>query len=515
MSDVIRGWVQYAPTRSAVGGKNKRDMSYGELAALMDHIARQLTHNGDSRSTRFAIVHRGGAEMATTLLCVMDCAIAVPLNPTLRATEFERYFDICGVNGLIVDEALDTPARSVARKMRLPVINVAPAPNSDTAGHIVLNLPSAMDNDRSAVACAEDAALVLTTSGTTSLPKVVPLRHRHILSRSHSTAVLHELTPQDRCLNLNQLFLQGGVANTYTALFAGGCTTFLDADDRYDVSAFLKGLSTLRPTWYIASYIFNIRVYELLSADPSALLDHTLRFIRTASGHIGPDVIAGLQRLFGVPVIEAYSSTESGRISGNPMPPRQRKHGTVGLPAVNSEVAILSSDGKPAPAGERGEVVVRGSNVFDGYENNPSANADAFVDGWYRTGDEGFFDTDGYLTLTGRIKEMINRGGMKISPTEIDQALTAFPYVREAAAFPIPHPTLGEIPGAAIVWRSGRSSSDREALLRFLRKRLAPFKVPVGFLILKTVPRGPGGKILRRRLTELFDTQRASRKATK
>ena len=194
------------------------------------------------------------------------------------------------------------------------------------------------------------------------------------------------------------------------------------------MATFFRYLEALVPTWYTGSHTFQHSIYAHASNFEEAIRRSHLRFIRTSSGFLESQIADGIEQLFGVPVIEAYSTTETGRISGNPLPPRMRKRGTVGLPVLQ-EVAIMSTNGRFLPPAERGEVVVRGDQIFDGYEKNPTANENAFVDGWYRTGDEGFFDEDGYLTLTGRITETINRGGEKITPTEVDDALLRHPDV--------------------------------------------------------------------------------------
>ncbi len=225
-------------------------------------------------------------------------------------------------------------------------------------------------------------------------------------------------------------------------------------------------------------------------------------FVKSA---IHPNISAGLEKIFGVPVIEAYSSTESGRICGNPLPPRRRKHGTVGPPTLHSNVLIVDDDGSPMVNGERGKVIVRGANVFDRYDHSASAIESAFSGEWYRTGDVGFFDEDGYLTLVGRTKEMINRGGQKIAPVEVDEALLAHPEISDAAAFAVPHPTLGEVVGAAIVV-TPNSHVTEQGLSGYLRNRLDPFKWPRAFVFVEQIPRGPSGKIRRQQVVQLFET---------
>ncbi len=397
VGEVIDHWAHIAPEAPAIATRNRRDMSYGELAALTDGIARQLRHAGFHPDSRLAIVHRGGAEMLTTALGVVKGSIAIPIDHEFSAREFGNSFDAFGVDVVLLDEQLDTPVREVARTRGMRLIEIRRCGDDTAAGRVTLDLPPSEDRALDVRVGADDVAFVFSTSGTTLASKRVPLRHRHMVYRSESTATLHELTPDDRCFNQNRLFLCSGVSNSCTALYAGSCVLLPDEKDRFDLGAFIEGLKVLRPTWYVASYNSNVGVYRTLRHDASAVTGHNLRFIRATSGHLDPAIATGLEEIFGVPVIEAYSSTESGRICGNPLPPRRRKPGSVGLPTLHSEVSIVDGDGHPVKPGEQGEVVVRGPCVFDGYDRNPTANAEAFFGDWYRTGDVGVFDQDGYL----------------------------------------------------------------------------------------------------------------------
>ena len=506
IGEIVDHWGRVAPTAPAIAARNRKDMSYGELARLTDSIAAQLQHAGFGRDSRLAVVHRGGAEALTTVLGVVKRSIAVPVSNEYSAHELASHFDACGVEAVIVDARLDAPVRDVARARRMRVIEVGHGRDSDSAGCVTLDLPCAQDGAPAvpAPARADDIAFVFATSGTTRASKLVPLRHRHMVSRCESTALLHQLTKDDRCFNQNRLFLCSGIANSCTALFAGGCVAHPDDRGPFDLPAFIADLTTLRPTWYVASYNFNIGVYQALKRDASAVAGHTLRFIRATSGPLNPEIVTALERIFGVPVIEAYSSTESGRMCGNPLPPQRRKLGSVGLPTAHSEISIVDALGHPVKPGEPGEVTVRGANVFDGYERNPTANEEAFFGDWYRTGDVGVLDEDGYLRLVGRIKEMINRGGQKISPIDVDAALAAHPEIADAAAFAVPHPMLGEVVAAAVVRMPDSQLSDRD-ITAFLRQRIEPVKLPRSFLFVERIPRGPSGKALRAELVKLFE----------
>ena len=504
IGEVIDRWAHIAPGAPAIAARQRRDLSYGELAALTDGIARQLAHAGFRPDSRLAIVHRGGAEMLTTALAVVKRSIAVPINPEFSANEFGNYFDACGVDAVLVDADLDTPAREIARARGMRLIEILRGADDAAAGQVTLDLPLIEDRSVDVRARADDIAFVFGTSGTTIASKRVPLRHRHMVFRSESTATLHELTPDDRSFNQNRLFLCSGLSNSCTALYAGSCVLLPDEKGRFDLHAFIDGLKVLRPTWYVASYNFNVGVHRTLKDDASAVAGHNLRFIRVTSGHLDPAIVTDLERMFGVPVIEAYSSTESGRICGNPLPPGCRKPGSVGLPTLHSDVSIVDGKGHPVSQGEQGEVVVRGACVFDGYDGKSTANAEAFFDDWYRTGDVGVFDQDGYLHLVGRIKEMINRGGQKVSPVDVDEALIAHPEIADAAAFAVAHPTLGEVVGAAVVVKPHSTLQDRD-IIDFLRDRLEPIKWPRTFVFVERIPRGSSGKVRRHEVARMFE----------
>ena len=479
-------------------------MCYHELSALTERIAWQLRQAGFRPDSRLAVVHGGGAETLTTALGVAKCAIAVPVSHEFSASEFATYLDACAVDALLVDAALDTPAREIARARGMRVIEIGRGSNDAAAGDVALDLPPAEGDSPEVQARADDVAFVFATSGTTLGSKRVPLRHRHMVARSESTATLHELTRGDRCFNQNRLFLCSGISNSCTALYAGSCVVHPDEKGRFDLRSFIEVILALRPTWYVASYNFNVAVHRSLAGDAAAVAGHNLRFIRATSGHLDPTITIGLEAIFGVPVIEAYSSTESGRICGNPLPPRRRKPGSVGLPTLHSDVAVVDERGQPVMRSEQGEVVVRGACVFDGYDRNATANAEAFLGSWYRTGDLGIFDEDGYLHLVGRLREMINRGGQKISPADVDEALVAHPGIVDAAAFAVPHPMLGEVVGAAVVLAPGSRLRERD-IVDFLRDRLEPIKWPRTFVFVERIPRGPSGKVRRYEVARLFD----------
>jgi acyl-CoA synthetase (AMP-forming)/AMP-acid ligase II len=287
--------------------------------------------------------------------------------------------------------------------------------------------------------------------------------------------------------------IHGLVACLLAPLSAGGSVC---CSAGFNALRFVTDLDQSEATWYSAVPTMHQAILARAAKNRAGGRPNRLRFIRSSSAALPPRVLAELESVFGTPVVEAYGMTEAAhQMASNPLPPGVRKPGTVGL-AAGPAVAIMGGRGGLLPAGNAGEIVVRGPNVFGGYEHRPEANAEGFADGWFRTGDAGVIDEQGYITITSRLKEIINRGGEKISPREVDEALLEHEAVREAVAFPIPHPTLGEEIAAAVVLRDGAAATDRD-ILRFVAGRLAPYKIPAVLRILDELPRGATGKVRR------------------
>jgi acyl-CoA synthetase (AMP-forming)/AMP-acid ligase II len=331
--------------------------------------------------------------------------------------------------------------------------------------------------------------MILHTSGTTSRPKRVPIRHRNLATSAANICATYQLGPGDRALCVMPLFhIHGIVASLLSTLAAGGTVI---CPPGFDAMRFWGWVEEFRPTWYSAVPTMHQLLLARAERNAELIRANPFRFIRSSSAALPPVVMERLEATFGAPVLESYGMTEaSHQMTSNPLPPAPRKAGSVGV-GVGVEVAIMDEAGALLPQGATGEVVVRGGSIVDGYENNPAANAAAFVAGWFRTGDQGLLDADGYLRLTGRLKELINRGGEKISPLEIDDVLLRHPAVAEALAFAVPHRTLGEEVHAAVVLKG--EASERE-LRDHCARTLADFKVPRQIHILAALPRGATGK---------------------
>ncbi len=335
---------------------------------------------------------------------------------------------------------------------------------------------------------------MLHTSGTTSRPKIVPLLQRNVTaSAGHIMATL-ALGPGDVCLNVMPLFhIHGLMAATLASLAAGAQVS---CSPGFHALRFFHWLDEVRPTWYTAVPTMHQAVLARADHNPEIVARTRLRLIRSSSASLPPQVMAELERTFRAPVIEAYGMTEAAhQMASNPLPPRARKPGCVGV-AAGPEVAVMDEEGNVLPRGAVGEVVIRGPNVTPGYEANPEANAKAFTNGWFRTGDQGVIDEEGYLRLTGRLKELINRGGEKISPLEVDEVLMDHPAVQQVVTFGLPSEKLGEEVAAAVVLREGKTVGERE-LRDFVAARLAQFKVPRRIVFLREIPKGATGKLQR------------------
>jgi acyl-CoA synthetase (AMP-forming)/AMP-acid ligase II len=337
-------------------------------------------------------------------------------------------------------------------------------------------------------------ALVLHTSGTTSRPKIVPLRQRNLVASAQHIARTLALTPADRSLVVMPLFhIHGLIGALLSSMYAGAS---VHCPPGFNALKFFGWLDEAKATWYSAVPTMHQTVLARAERNAEILARRKLRFIRSSSASLPPPVMKALEETFGCPVLESYGMTEAThQMASNPLPPAARKPGTVGL-AAGPEVAIMDTTGNLLPRGSTGEIVIRGPNVTAGYANNPKANAEAFTHGWFRTGDQGVMDADGYLSLTGRLKEIINRGGEKIAPREVDDVIMDHPAVAQVVTFGMPHEKLGEDVAAAVVLKEGQSVTEPE-LRDFIATKLANFKVPRKILFLAEIPKGATGKLQR------------------
>ncbi len=493
------------PGKPAVYEPGKEPLTYGELIPFVDSIAHQLSSAGIRRNDRVCLVAPNGSEMAAAFLAVTAIASCAPLNPVYSLDEFKFYMSDIQAKALIVNADMPTFAAAAAQELGIPVIALREAAGN-RAGIFELDTGANEDAPAFTYAGPGDVALVLHTSGTTGRPKIVPLTHTNLTCSVSNIIRSLSLEPQDRCLNVMPLFhVHGLIGVLLTSLVSGGsvvCTR------RFDAAPFVAWLSDFSPTWYSAVPTMHQSLLQQMEKR-NGPVPHSLRFIRSSSSALPPNVADKLEAAFDVPVVEAYSMTEAAhQMTVNPLIRGKQKRGSVGK-AAYCEVAIMDGAGMLLATGETGEIVVRGKNVIAAYENNPRANESSFTGGWFRTGDQGFLDQEGYLVISGRTKEMINRGGEKIFPREVDELLLQFPGVTQAAAFALPHPTLGEDLAAVVVLDKGAAATEKE-IRQFAAGRISSFKVPSKIFFVEDIPKGPTGKVQRVGMADKLASQIAA-----
>lgn len=475
------------PEKNAIESPGCRPLTYREFRSMIHSTVAVLNTKGFHRNDRLAIIAPAGPETAVCITAVMAGFTSLPLNPHSTKKEFSEIFTRLGIRAIIVRRDFTTVATSVANDHDIPVIELVPV--TDTAGIFTLEPEAPKECGEPEYACPPDLAHVLLTSGTTAESKIVPITQKQLsLSRKRS-GYFQRLTPDDRCLHIVPYYHGMGIGTALLSpLFAGGtviCTRdFIPSD-------FIPLLTTFRPTFYAAGPAIQRGILRELKKLPASLLkDHSLRYIRSGSGFLPEDTRRDLESILNVPVIDAYSMSETGTVAIN-IPP---KKGSVGIPFVES-IRIIDERGQDLKPTMTGEIIIRDAAVFPGYENAPEENAVAFIDGWFRTGDLGYLDSDGYLFLIGRTKELINKGGEKIAPSEIDAALMSCPGVSEAMAFPIHDLVLGE-DIAAMVVRKQTDLSEAD-LRRSLLDNLTYSKLPRYIFFVNSIPKTPSGKPMR------------------
>jgi len=454
-------------------------------------MAEALAAIGIRRGDRVANVLPNGLPTIVAFLAGSIAGTAAPLNPAYRYDEFCFYLEDTAAKVLLVPPDGAEEARRAAQQLSIPVYAV----DMDAQGNVsIVNAPK---GGSVSPVSGDDVALILHTSGSTGRPKRVPLKHKNIVVSCQNVARTYDLKPDDISLCVMPLFhIHGLVASTLSTFLTGGTVV---VPNKFNPMSFWRTVREHGVTWYSCVPTIHQLSVARLDAKPEGI--DKLRFVRSCSSALSPVLLEKLEKLLEVPVLEAYGMTEaSHQMCSNPLPPRAHKAGSVG-PGTGVNVGIMDEAGNLLPSGSPGEVVIQGANVIQGYENNPEANAKSFTNGWFRTGDQGIIDSDGYLHLIARIKELINRGGEKIAPLEIDEIMLKHPCVAEAVAFGMPHPTWGEEVAIAVVLREPQPES---ALIEHCKKHLADFKVPKKVLIVDKIPRTATGKIQRRAVAAAF-----------
>jgi oxalate---CoA ligase len=461
-------------------------ISYKELREQVMTMADALAAAGIGPGDRVATCMPNGLPAIVTFLASTIAGTAAPLNPLYRHDEFTFYLQDTSAKVLLCPPDGAEDARRAASEGHVPVY----AAEMDDRGFV--RLAGIPDSERTArLPGPDDVALVLHTSGSTGRPKRVPIRHANVGASAQNIQETYALSPTDVTMCVMPLFhVHGLVASVLSTLLSGGAIV---VPAKFSPLSFWRFVRDSGATWYSAvPTIHQLLLTRAGGNRPEGA--GNLRFIRSCSAALPPEMMEKMEQTFGAPVLEAYGMTEAThQMCSNPQPPSPRKEGSVG-PGTGVHVGIMDDAGNHLPQGQRGEVVIKGPNVVKEYENNPEANHASFTGGWFRTGDQGYLDADNYLVLTGRIKELINRGGEKIAPREIDEVLLAHPSVAEAVAFGVPHPTWGEEVAAAVVLRTPEKES---VILAHCKEKLADFKCPKTVYIVEKIPRTATGKIQR------------------
>lgn len=471
-------------------------LTYRQLRENIVQLAAQLNSFGLGRGSRIAIAMGNGPEMIITFFAAAMCGTAAPLNPKYKQQEFAFYYEDTQAKALIT--LLGTiELAHLAVTPGMMIISATPEADGTLSFSALKGYRAARPVE---LAEPDDLAMILHTSGTTSRPKRVPIRHRHLAASAHNIIATYNLSANDTSLCVMPLFHVHGIVGSMLSTLASGGTVVCPPG--FSALEFWQLLETFKPSWYSAVPTMHQMLLARADRNLPALKANPLRFIRSSSASLPPVVMERIEQVFNAPVLESYSMSEAAHMmTSNPLPPLMRKPGSVGY-GLGVEVGIMNESGEMLEKGNLGEVVVKGPNVFDGYENNSEANATAFVNGWFRTGDQGVLDDDGYLSLTGRLKELINRGGEKISPLEVDNVLLRHPAVAESLAFAVPHKILGEDIHAALVLKGEVSEKELQAHCSAL---LVEFKVPRKFHILDELPRGATGKLQRINMAKLLN----------
>ena len=485
----------------ALGAPDRQWSTYGDLKKLTAYVSSRLRSYGIAVADRVAIVLPNGPEMASAFITMAQSCTTAPLNPNYREEEYLFYLKDLNAKALVVLQDYNGPALAAANHLNISVIKVSVNPEH-LAGEFELlgEINNSVISQR--LPTPQDVALILHTSGTTSKPKIVPLLHSNIVSSAENIKSSLSLSEDDLCMNIMPLFHIHGLIAALSASIAAGGSVWCSPG--FDALKFFRWLDDASPSWFTAVPTMHQAILARSKRNKDIIGKNKLRFLRSSSASLPSQVMKELERVFSAPIIEGYGMTEAThQMASNPLPPLVQKPGSVGREAgpkirIAHELENHLIDGT-------GEVVISGSNVTPGYENNFEANKKSFFyfegERWFRTGDQGAFDHEGYLSLTGRLKEIINRGGEKISPLEVDEVLMDHPSVAQVVTFAVPHEKLGEDVAAALVLEEGSEVTESD-LRAFASGRMVDFKVPKQIVILSEIPKGATGKLQRIGLAE-------------
>ena len=493
---VLKMFQDHNDDNVALTSETNSKLLYGELKLFVNKISRQLAGNGITNKDRAAIILPNGPYMASSFLAISSYMSAAPLNPAYKTNEYEFYLKDLSPKIVIVEPNSKNNVIEVAKKLKIPVCEIKIQKDSPSGLFDLFEKSSEYSLPEE-----NDEALVLHTSGTTSRPKIVPLTNKNIFSSAVNISKSLELSEIDHCLNIMPLFhIHGLIAILATSMKVGASVC---ASNGFNAIKFLELAKSEKITWYSGVPTMHQAILLRTEKNLELAKDLKLRFLRSSSASLPPAVFKKLNSIFKCPVIEAYGMTEAThQMTSNPLPPKIQKPGFVGIPA-GPDVCIMDNNDKILNQGEVGEVCIKGNNVTLGYDNSPEANKKSFSNGWFRTGDQGYFDQDGYLKISGRLKEIINKGGEKISPLEVDNILMDHPLIEQAVCFGYQDKILGEEIAAAIIVKQGQNFSEIE-LKNYAEEKLAKFKIPKKIFFVNEIPKGATGKLQRNVLAKNF-----------
>ena len=494
MAQTISSFLsEHISDSKAIGALNKEWLTYGGLRDLAQKVNTTFRESGISKKDRVAIVLPNGPTMASAFATIAQCATTAPLNPNYLEEEFVFYLDDLNAKAIVLTKDYDGPAALAAERLNVQIIRLVE--NKCIAGLFSIESEKNGNVVEDDLVNENDVALILHTSGTTSRPKIVPLLQSNISASASNIAQSLSLSPSDRCMNVMPLFHIHGLIAAVSASLTAGASIWCSSG--FNALSFFSNLDEAKPTWYTAVPTMHQAILARAGRNAEIIKNNPLRFLRSSSASLPAQVMGELVESFDAPVVEAYGMTEAThQMCCNRLD--KQKPGSVGIPA-GPTVKIAHEVNNSLIMGT-GEVVISGDNVTPGYENNLEANEKSFfeIDGerWFRTGDQGAFDEDGFLYLTGRLKEIINRGGEKISPLELDSILLDHPEIKQVVTFAVPHPKLGEEVAAAVVLSEGSKLGEKD-IRGFAKEKMADFKVPRQIVILDEIPKGATGKMQR------------------
>ena len=475
---------------------DEKEITYGELLNYIEDTYFKLCSLKIKKEDKIAIVLGNGSFMACTFIAIAANYTSCPLNPSYTKEEFKFYYDDLKVKAVIMEENKSVDAKEAANELGVKVINLK---RENISNDIALDINNIKNKDKYLpLSTEDDIAMVLHTSGTTSRPKMVPLSQKNLLASARNISNTLNLTENDKCLNIMPMFhIHGLIAAILAPIYKSGS---IITPPGFDALKFFRWLDEYTPTWYTAVPTMHQAILARAPRNKEIIKNNQLKFIRSSSASLPSIVMKNLENTFNTSVIESYGMTEAThQMTSNPLPPSKRKAGSVGL-AAGPEVALLCDKeimhNIKKNRNITGQIIIKGDNVTTGYINNPKANDESYIDGWFLTGDEGLFDEDGYLKITGRLKEIINRGGEKISPKEIDEILLEHKSIQQAVAFSVPHEKLGEDLYAAVIIKEKEDINENQ-IKEYCKQRLTQFKIPRKILIVDEIPKGATGKLQR------------------